>query len=426
MRMHIYFSGIGGTGIGPLAAIAKLAGYKVSGSDKQASAYIDYLHSKGIMAHVGQEDDSYIRQLHAKEPIDWFVYSSALPIENANHPELLFVKSHAIKHSKRDAFLAHFLKVKKLELVAFAGTHGKTSSTAMAVWAAKQLKIPVSYSVGAKLSFGAMGDYSKESRYFIYECDEFDKNFLAFYPYISVLTKVDWDHHEQYPTRQQYIQAFQAFVQQSQYTYAHDKEIHYLSLDSVANVQSIRKVYRDKITLKGAHNRDNAAGVIAAIAQISHFSIDEIVAAVNTFPGSNRRFEKIASNIYSDYAHTPEEIAATLQLAKEYNKDIVVAYEPLTNRRQHYMIDQYKDVFKDLRALYWLPSYLAREDPAQRVISPEEFIKTLPKSAHAKAATMDAGLRGNLLAAAADDAIVLILAGGGGGCLDEWARAELT
>ena len=75
MRMHIYFSGIGGTGIGPLAAIAKLAGYKVSGSDKQASAYIDYLHSKGIMAHVGQEDDSYIRQLHAKEPIDWFVYS---------------------------------------------------------------------------------------------------------------------------------------------------------------------------------------------------------------------------------------------------------------------------------------------------------------------------------------------------------------
>lgn len=424
--MHIYFSGIGGTGIGPLAVIAKMAGYEVSGSDKQASAYIDYLHSKGIPAHVGQKDNQFIKKLHAKKPIDWFVYSSALPIENPQHPELLFVQENQIKHTKRDAFLAHFLSEKNLKLIAFAGTHGKTSSTAMAIWVARQLGIPVSYSVGAKLSFGDMGTYTNNSSYFLYECDEFDRNFLAFHPFISVLTKVDWDHHEQYPTRNQYIDAFKTFVQQSCDTYAHKKELDYLSLNESDTIHCINKSYLEKITLKGDHNRQNAAGVVAAMDQVCHFTTEEIIDAVNTFPGSNRRFEKIAPNIYTDYAHTPEEIAATLQLAKEYNQDIVVAYEPLTNRRQHYMINQYKDVFADLHALYWLPSYLAREDPKQRVISPAEFIKTLPPSAHATTATMNSALQTKLSDAAANGAIVLLLAGGGGGSLDEWARHKLA
>lgn len=426
MRMHVYFSGIGGTGIGPLAVIAKMAGFEVSGSDKQASSYTEYLEKKGISVHIGQQDAGYIQSLHAAQPIDWFVYSSALPLENPDHPEIRFVASKKIKHTKRDSFLSYLLKDKKLQLVAFAGTHGKTSSTAMAVWVAKQLDIPISYSVGAKLSFGEMGYYDIASTYFLYECDEFDRNFLSFHPTVSVLTKVDWDHHEQYPTRANYIAAFREFTKQSERVYAHKEEIQYLSLAEQLHTTVIPEELLGLITLKGEHNRRNAAGVVTAMQQISTKARHDIVTAINAYPGSNRRFEYIAPNIYSDYAHTPEEVAATLQLAKEYNKPIVVAYEPLTNRRQHFMIDQYTDIFKDLQKLYWLPSYLAREDPSKRIIAPSEFVDRLSSTANAEPAQKNSSLQRNLQLAANDGAIVLLLAGGGGSSLDEWARKHLV
>lgn len=422
---HIFFSGIGGTGIGPLALIAHQAGYIVTGSDKQESQYTNYLKSHGINLYIGQTKAA-IEAHHSNNPIDWFVYSSALPLEDPNHPELLAVTELGIKHSKRDIFLAHFLKEKQLKLIAFAGTHGKTTSTAMAVWVARQLGLPVSYSVGAKLPFGDMGHYEVNSRYFLYECDEFDRNFLSFRPHISVLTKVDWDHHEQYPSRQDYITAFQTFCQQSTQVYAHQEELTYLSIADKVNVSVIDSKLCKSITLLGNHNRHNAAGVCMAFNSITKAPVDDLVAIINTYPGSSRRFEKIAENIYSDYAHTPEEITATLQLAKEFKRRIVVAYEPLTNRRQHYMREQYSNVFKDVTKLYWLPSYLAREDPTLPVISPEEFIASLENKHIAQTAQKNEILASQLLAEAHKGAVVVVLAGGGGGSLDEWARQYLT
>ena len=155
--MHIFFSGIGGTGIGPLALIAKQAGYEVSGSDAHDSPYLKYLTNQGISnLQVGQSKEQ-IAAVHAKKPIDWFVYSSALPKTDPNHPELAFCKEKGIKTSKRDELLNEILSQKKLKLVAVAGTHGKTTTTAMVVWLFKQLGVPISYSVGAKLIFGDMG-----------------------------------------------------------------------------------------------------------------------------------------------------------------------------------------------------------------------------------------------------------------------------
>src|ERR1700740_1748331 len=98
--LHIYFSGIGGAGIGPLALIAKQAGYIVSGSDKQHSQYIDYLKHHGVEnIHEGQTREA-IAAVHESQPIDWFVYSSAVTLENAAAPELVFCKEQDIKTSK--------------------------------------------------------------------------------------------------------------------------------------------------------------------------------------------------------------------------------------------------------------------------------------------------------------------------------------
>src|SRR5688572_7949055 len=123
LYMHIFFSGIGGTAIGPLALIAHQAGYTVSGSDKQDSQYVDYLRSKGIdNIHIGQTEEN-ISRLHEKQTIDWIVYSSAVAIENPDHPELIFAREQNIHSSKRDEFLNKILKDSDKNLVAVAGTH---------------------------------------------------------------------------------------------------------------------------------------------------------------------------------------------------------------------------------------------------------------------------------------------------------------
>ncbi len=161
--MHVYFSGIGGVGIGPLALIAKQAGMEVSGSDKQMSAYIGYLKSKGIADITVGQTIQNIEELNSKHPIDWLVYSSAVIKENSNHPELVFAKDNNIRLTKRSALINYILDKTDQKMIAVAGTHGKSTTTAMIIWLFKQLDLPVSYSVGAKLPFGDMGEFNKKS-----------------------------------------------------------------------------------------------------------------------------------------------------------------------------------------------------------------------------------------------------------------------
>src|SRR5690606_5798559 len=109
-----------------------------------------------------------------------------------------------IKVAKRDELLARILHEKNLKLIAVAGTHGKTTTTGMMVWLLQQLGVPVSYSVGSTLSFGPSGKFDPKSEYFVYECDEFDRNFLHFHPYLSLITSVGYDHPDIYPTPENY------------------------------------------------------------------------------------------------------------------------------------------------------------------------------------------------------------------------------
>ncbi|MCA9343022.1 hypothetical protein KC950_03375 [Candidatus Saccharibacteria bacterium] len=426
--MHIFFSGIGGTAIGPLALIAKQAGYRVSGSDKQDSQYIDYLKKKGITdIHIGQSKDS-IAKAHNNHPIDWYVYSSAVAIEKS--PELEFVKEQGIKNSKRDELLNQIINDKKLKLIAIAGTHGKTTTTAMAIWLFKELGISLSYSVGAKISFGDMGQYQQDSEYFVYEADEFDRNFLSFEPYISLITGVSWDHHEIFPTREDYQQAFKEFISQSKHTFVWDEDSNYLDLPKDPNISVLHpEQILNKLSIAGFYNRLDAWLVINAVRKISGKNVEELTNIMNNFPGLQRRMEEIVPNLYSDYAHTPEKIrgamSVALETAEQQGKDVVVVYEPLTNRRQHYMIDDYKDCFDGAKKVYWIPSYLAREDPDQRVIPPAEMIKHLTNPSAATPMERDDELKQTIENHLKDGDTVVCMAGGGGDSLDEWIRKEL-
>ena len=191
--MNIFFSGIGGVGIGPLAEIACDVGYEVTGSDLEESLMTNELRKRGVKINIGQ-DGSFLKACHDQKPIDWLIYSASLP---AGHPELVLAQQLGIKIAKRDELIAHIIEEKGLKLIGVAGTHGKTTTTGMMIWTMLQLGIPVSYSIGTTITFGPSGKYDPDSQYFIYECDEFDRNFLHFRPSLSLITSVDYDHTQQ-------------------------------------------------------------------------------------------------------------------------------------------------------------------------------------------------------------------------------------
>lgn len=426
--MHIFFSGIGGTAIGPLALIAKQAGYEVSGSDKQQSQYLDYLKKQGIdELHIGQSKET-IEAVHARKPIDWIVYSSAVAIENHDHPELVFARENHIKSSKRDELLNRILSDSGKKLIAIAGTHGKTTTTAMAIWLFKQLNIPISYSVGAKIPFGEMGQFDPASEYFVYECDEFDKNFLEFRPFMSLITGIDYDHHEVFPSREDYQAAFRQFLDQSTWNVVWQDDVVGSRLKTKENYMILKEdePILNMLSIPGLVNRKDGALVIKSMLEIVDGEPEKMAKIMNSFPGLSRRFEKITDGLYSDYAHTIPKIQGCLQLAGELSDQTVVVYEPLTDRRQHYIKDEYKDTFAECKKLYWVPSYLAREDPNQQVLAPAELIANLSNPDAAEPAELDSKLKDNIAEHLKNGDMVVCLSGGGGGSLDEWVRANFA
>jgi UDP-N-acetylmuramate--alanine ligase len=429
--MHIYFSGIGGTAISSLALIAHKAGYDVSGSDARPSGYLKYLADHGVTnTHIGVDDD-FIAKVHAQQPIDWYVYGSAQPIDFPNHPEFEFCKQHDIKMSKRDELLNKIIQDKGLKLIAVAGTHGKTTTAAMATWVFKQLGMPISYSGGAKLSFGDVGEYNPESKYFIYEADEYDRNFLGFYPELALISGVDYDHPDIYPTRESYEEAFLEFFDQSNKVviWHNDAEQLGLQAEPKFNILDQGDPSIEKIKLPGLVNRQNAWLVAKGLAQEIDRSAEELTEILNRFPGLSRRFEQISPNIYSDSAHTPAKIRGALQMANEVAGDkVIVVYEGLHNLRQHFIKNELLDLFENVKQLYVVPSYLAREDQSLDLLTPEKLLKLLNTTTRGKAATaeLNEDLQKIIHHHANQDDLVLCLSAGGAGSLDEWLRQNFA
>ena len=429
IAMHIFFSGIGGTGIGPLALVAKQAGYTVSGSDKQESLYVDYLREHGITdISVGQTHES-IAATHARQPIDWYVYSSAVAIEQPNAPEFQFCRENNIRMSKRDELLNEILTEKKLKLIAIAGTHGKTTTTAMTIWTLKQLGWDIGYILPAKSSFAEMGAFEEDAEYFVYECDEFDRNFLHFTPEYSIISGIDWDHPDIYPTRDSYYQAFSEFIKKSRYPLLWEDDAVKTGTKQNDNNLIVKRndEWLNEIRLAGKVNRENALMVLFLSYFITHIPYDQILDQLNAFPGVSRRFEQITPRLYSDYAHTPEKIRGALQLGHEVaGENLVVVYEGLHNTRQHFIHNELEALFEGAKKLYVVPSYLAREDETLELLTPDKLIAGMNEvvQANAEPAALEDHLKQRLQTHLDSGDTVLCLSAGGGGSLDEWLRKE--
>ena len=417
--MRIYFSGIGGVAIGPLAEMAIGAGHEVCGSDQTAGLMTEALRQAGITVSFDQSGE-FLRSEHQQSPFDWFVYTAALP---ADHPELVLARQLGIRTSKRDELLAQIIADKQLKLIAVTGTHGKTTTTGMLVWMLQQLGVPVSYLVGSTLSFGPSGRFDPASQFLVYECDEFDRNFLHFSPWLSLITSVDYDHPDTFPTPDDYRAAFRQFGEQSARVIAWREDA---DVFTPANVTVLEQT-DPQITLAGEHNRRNGmlaarAAMLVRGAAALEIDAEAIITALNAFPGTGRRFEKLADNLYTDYGHHPSEIAATLQLAHELNDRVVLVYQPHQNIRQHEVRERYTDeIFTHADEIYWLPTYLTREDPNLPVLTPEELTRQLTTD-KVHIAQLDDTLWQAICEWRARGALVL---GMGAGTIDGWLREQL-
>lgn len=420
--MRIYFSGIGGVGIGPLAQIAHDAGYGIAGSDREASPTTIRLVDQGIDVAIGEQTGEYLRQQHAEAPFDYFVYTAALP---ADHPELAAAHELGIMCLKRDGIIARIISEKGLQMIACAGTHGKTTTSGLMVWVMKQLGIPVSYAVGTTLSYGPSGTYDPESKYFVYECDEYDRNFLHYTPALSVISSIDYDHPDTYPTLEQYQAAFRAFIEQSDRTYMWRRDADALDAQLASSDVTVfdESTSLEHIHLAGLHLRQNAFLVERAVRKLfPELPYHDLVAAINSFPGTDQRMELLGDNLYSDYGHHPAEIRATLAAARELADYVVLVYQPHQNVRQHMIRDEYTDdVFASADEVYWLPTYLSREDPDLDTLTPQELTRHLTGTVHTTA--LDDDLWSTIQHHRDADHLVLCM---GAGDIDSWLRTRLT
>lgn len=416
--MNIYFAGIGGVGIGPLAEIASDAGNYIAGSDAAKSPITHQLEAKGVeIAYV--QDGSFVEHINASHPLDWFIYTAAMP---EDHPELIKARELGIKTGKRDELLSDIIREHNLKLIAIAGTHGKTTTTGMLVWALKQLGVPVSYSVGSTLNFGPSGQFDKNAHYFVYECDEYDRNFLHFSPFTSVITAVDYDHPDTYPTRDDYNAAFRQFIHQSETAILWQADAERIGIRN-ANTWCMQGDEVLPLHLAGEHNRRNATLVLKALERLK---IGEAVSnreAVESFPGTNRRFEKLVNNLYSDYGHHPIEIAATLQMARELNNHVVLVYQPHQNIRQHEIKDQYNNCMELAQQVYWLPTYLSREDPNLPILTPQQLTQNLINRSAVEYRDLNDILWADIQRERALGNLVVVM---GAGTVDGWLRDQLT
>ena len=401
--MNVYISGISGTGMGALALFASDAGENIYGSDLSKGAVAGELLGRKIPVQFGAQDGSFLQKCYDETGVDWFVYTSALP---QDHAELQLAQKLGIHTAKRDELINYLIEKQGAKLVAVAGTHGKTTTTGMLVWATQQLKIPASYLVGTTLPFAGAGHYDQNAKFFLYEADEYDRNFLAFHPWVAAITTVTYDHPDIYKTEAEYQEAFAQFERQSK--------------------QIIRGGEIDsRLTLPGEIRRVDATLALKALKMMAPDTPDEqIIAALNSFPGVGRRFERITSGVYSDYGHHPEEVATTVQIATEEaklqgKKGVIVIYQPHQNTRQHQVKQGYKNAFQGVDHIYWLPTFLTREDPNLPILTPDDLIKILNNPEIAEAAEVDDALATKLKDYQKQGYLILLMTAGPA---DAWLR----
>lgn len=408
--MNYYFLGIGGIGMSAIARFFKQSGHIVCGYDRTESPLTRKLVEEGIPVHY-EDNPEFI-----PANIDLTIYTPAIPQENR---EFQYLQQSGCPMKKRSQVLGELTRGKKC--IAVAGSHGKTTTSAMIAYLLSKTDMGCSAFLGGiSKNFDSNLLVNTKSEYVVVEADEYDRSFLQLHPYYSVITATDPDHLDIYGTHEKLIEAFEQYANQTSpdgalfvkeglvehhhdhdgeddhhchhlhigkeikcYTYsAHSIEPDYYAIN-VRNyngniffdLRTPDKVLYDiELTASCLYNVENAV-VAAAVALSCGIDEYQLRNGLKTFQGIRRRFDvrvKTKDIVYiDDYAHHPKEIAATIESIKYLypDKRVVGIFQPHLYSRTKDLADEFAESLKPLDEIILMPIYPAREKPIPGVSS---------------------------------------------------------
>jgi UDP-N-acetylmuramate--alanine ligase len=347
---RLHFIGIGGAGMSGLALVCARLGAEVSGSDRADSSYMERLRSAGLAPVVGHDAKNLPEGAEV-------IVSTAIADDN---PELERARERGVEPIHRGALLAELCAEKRL--IAIAGTHGKTTTTAMAVWALRALGADPAFFVGGEVpGLGTDGSDANagwgEGEWAVAEADESDASFLELKPEVAVVTNVEMDHHSRWGSLAELHGAFRRFAEAADWAVLPAGG----SLDQLARSDA-GVIHFDegqpgladlRLAVPGAHNRRNARAALGAI---------------SGFLGVRRRLQSKGSRgglrIYDDYAHHPTEVRAALSALREYEPErLIVVFQPHLYSRTKALAEQFGAALTLADEIFVLDVYPAREEP---------------------------------------------------------------
>ncbi len=360
---RLHFVGIGGAGMSGLALVCARLGASVSGSDRSDSSYMERLRAAGLDPVVGHDAANLPEDAEV-------VVSTAIGEDN---PELALARERGARVIHRGALLAELCAEKRL--IAVAGTHGKTTTTSMAVWALRAIGADPAFFVGGEVpGVGEDGAAANagwgEGEWVVAEADESDASFLELRPEIAVVTNLEMDHHARWGSVAELQRAFRQFLEPAAAAVLPADG----GLDGLAG-QGRRLDFDSaapgpaelSLAVPGRHNRANARAALAAI-ELAGLDVDAAAAALAGFPGVRRRLELKGScrgvPIYDDYAHHPTEVRAALSALRELGPERLVAvFQPHLYSRTKALAEEFGAALALADEVAVLDVYPAREEP---------------------------------------------------------------
>jgi UDP-N-acetylmuramate--alanine ligase len=386
-KKKIHMTGIGGIGMSALAQLFIYENKQVTGSDREDSPVTELLSKAGINLIIGQKAENIT------EDIDLLVYSDAVPEDN---PERMRAKELGIQELSYFEALGRAVEGKRV--IAISGTHGKTTTSAMLARILQDCGKSPTAIIGSIVKDFNSNFLSGESDIFVVEACEYRNHLLELSPEVLVITNLEWDHSDFFPTFASLQETFKKAIRKVPengviITNPNDPNIAPLLKGAPASVVDYTKEDSPELLVLGEFNRDNARAAKATAKYIypslSESAVDQ---SLKTYGGTWRRFEykgktKNGAEVYDDYAHHPTAIEKTVKAVRERFKDkrIVVAFHP-------HLYSRTRDFFEEFASALALPDrtiiapiYAAREAHDEKVSHKTLSIQVQKNGGHAEA-----------------------------------------
>ena len=371
-------------------------GITVSGSDAKDSSVVIALSALGATVATSHDAANI-------DGADLVVYSTAI---SASNPERARAAELKIPTLTRAAALAVLMSESKS--VAVAGTHGKTTTSSMLAVALQACAADPSFAIGGTITASGSNAHRGTGEIFVAEADESDGSFTEYHPFAAIVTNVEHDHVDYFPTPESVAQAFRDFaatiksegfltycaddagavalasttknVQLISYGTSDGADLHIDQIELMTMGSSARAVWNGKtvghieLQVPGHHNLLNAAGVLATGLKLG-FGAAELLTGLATFRGTGRRFELIGTvhgvRVVDDYGHHPTEIQVTLEAARRYAADgrLIVIFQPHRFSRTQAFASAFAAVLDTADRAIVLEVYAASEKPIDGVTS---------------------------------------------------------